>query len=133
MQPKEIKLNIEGEPIPQGRPRFVRCGNFVKTYDPAKSKTWKELVKWHALIQKAQPLDGPIEINMQFYFSRPKSIPKHIHHHTKRPDLDNCVKAIQDALQSVCFTDDAQIIRVTASKQYSNTPGVVVMIRPVQN
>jgi len=49
---------------------------------------------------------------------------------SKRPDLDNLGKAVKDALQSVCYRDDAQIVNVTMDKHFGDKPGVVVAIWP---
>lgn len=38
--------------------------------------------------------------------------------HTKRPDLDNVVKAIKDGANGVVWKDDSQVDDVRASKRY---------------
>jgi len=48
-----IDFFVYGNPVAQGRPRFARRGNFVATYDPKESKSWKETVKWQAIENKA--------------------------------------------------------------------------------
>ena len=53
--------------------------------------------------------------------------------HTSKPDADNVAKAILDACNGVVFRDDSQIVMLTATKEFSETPGVRVVIREVQN
>lgn len=38
---------------------------------------------------------------------------------TVRPDLDNLVKLVLDALNGVAYADDSQIVRIHAFKKYS--------------
>lgn len=44
-----LSFFVTGSSVAQGRPRFRRTGNHVHTYDPAKSKSWKESVRWQAI------------------------------------------------------------------------------------
>ena len=44
----------------------------------------------------------------------------------KRPDLDNYVKMVLDACESVVYIDDKQVVRLRASKVYGETPGIEV-------
>jgi Holliday junction resolvase RusA-like endonuclease len=45
---------------------------------------------------------------------------------TKKPDLDNFLKAILDGMNGIAFTDDARVVALISSKRYSDTPRVVV-------
>ena len=58
----EIKLVIYGEPVAQGRPRFARVGKYVHTYDPQKSKNYKQLVRFW-VTQQLKKIEGfkPLE------------------------------------------------------------------------
>jgi Holliday junction resolvase RusA-like endonuclease len=47
---------------------------------------------------------------------------------TKKPDIDNVVKSIFDALNKVAFNDDTQIISLSVRKFYSEHPRVEVTI-----
>ena len=49
-------------------------------------------------------------------------------HHTKKPDVDNLVKAVKDALKGLLYQDDAQIIHLEASKAYGPEPGVTIAL-----
>lgn len=114
----EINLTIYGNPVPQGRPRFKRVGNFVKTYDPEKSKNWKESIRWQAIQQKAPMLSGALSMRLEFWLFRPKSMPKKVFYPVKKPDMDNLLKAVQDALERICYERDSQIIQVEMIKHY---------------
>lgn len=41
-----MEIVIYGEPVPQGRPKFASFGGHVHAYDPAKSKNYKQLVRF---------------------------------------------------------------------------------------
>ena len=75
---KELKIVIYGEPVPQGRPRFARMGNYVHAYDPQKSKDYKRLVRlW--VTERLKKIDGfkPYEnalcVDLTFYVGIPSS------------------------------------------------------------
>lgn len=124
-----ITFTVYGSPVAQGRPRFFRRGNHVGTYDPAKSKAWKSEVRRQAIEQKAYIQDGPLSLSLRFILLRPKSLPKKVQHHIKKPDLDNLVKGVVDALTGICYKDDSGIILISASKSYGEQPCVTVEIR----
>lgn len=52
-------------------------------------------------------------------------------HPTARPDLDNFLKAVLDAINGVVVADDAQVIEIAARKTYSVTPKTVLTIHPI--
>lgn len=121
-------ITIIGNPIAQGRPKFFRRGSFVGVYDPKESKSWKENIKLQAMMQGAKKLDGGISMDMIFHMPMPKSLKKKILKsnlaHTKKPDLDNLVKAVKDALKGICYADDSQIAHLNVRKIYSLSPRV---------
>lgn len=45
-----------------------------------------------------------------------------------KPDIDNLIKAVLDALNGIAYTDDSKISSVYASKQYRLEPSVTVAI-----
>jgi Holliday junction resolvase RusA-like endonuclease len=47
---------------------------------------------------------------------------------TKRPDVSNVIKIIEDALNGLAYRDDSQIVRVVGEKYYSDSPRVEVEI-----
>ena len=54
---------------------------------------------------------------------------------TKKPDIDNVIKIITDALNGIAYDDDAQIVSLSATKFYDENPHVDVRlddVRPLQ-
>lgn len=113
---KPITITLEGTPVPKGRPRF---GN-GRAYTPKRTKDYENALK--SLI-KEQNIEGPIEVTLNAIFPRPqrlmpKKYPDGLIKHTKRPDLDNIIKAVLDALNKT-LQDDAQVCTIHAYKYYA--------------
>ena len=119
---------IFGRPIAKKRPRFVRRGKFVSTYNCQETEEGRWL--WEAKGQIHKMLTGPITMKCNFFFARPKS---HFgtgknHNklkssaptfHTQTPDIDNLQKFVKDCLNGIAYKDDCQIIYVEASKMWA--------------
>src|SRR4029077_10610387 len=65
-----------------------------------------------------------VRLTVAFYLPRPKSLARSVHSHIKKPDLDKCVRAIQDALAKIVYRDDAQIVELLAAKLYAEVAEV---------
>jgi len=132
-----IKFTIPGEPVAKGRARStVRMGR-VAHYTPEKTARYENLVRLaaHQAMSGRAPSDGPIQLIVHAFLTIPGSwsakkqqeaamgrLPP-----TKRPDLDNIVKAIKDGLNGVAWKDDSQVIHLHAHKLYGD-PRVEVTI-----
>ncbi|WP_353990066.1 RusA family crossover junction endodeoxyribonuclease [Pediococcus argentinicus] len=135
-----IKIVIPGEPVPQGRPRFVSRGKFVQTYDPKKSKDYKKMV---ANIVKEQyqskPTKKAVHVELNVYRPIQKSITKKIRDlrlsGADRPivkgDIDNYFKAVTDACTGLIWADDAQIVSTKSNKWYSDNPRVELFVEEI--
>jgi len=131
-------FTVYGTPVGKGRPRFRNTGKFVQAYTPEKTAAYETLVKL-AYQQEhggAPLLAGALHMRIEAYFPIPKAtskknIEKMLHGdilHTKKPDADNVIKAIADALNGVAYADDSAISSLTVMKKYSDTPRVEIMI-----
>lgn len=139
----KIQFTVIGDPVAQGRPRFARRGNFVTTYDPEKSKNFKETVKWQAIENGANKklLEGPLKMTLVFRLQRPKGHhgkkglrPSAPTHHITKPDLDNLTKGIKDALEGICYARDQQVCEGYQRKEYSvagRPPGILITIEEI--
>lgn len=129
------QLTIDGVPVAKGRPRLGRYG----TYTPKKTQEYEEYVKmcWVAKYGSIQPSEQPLEMNIVFYMPIPKSYSKKQRAEilngrlkpTKKPDIDNLIKSVLDALNGLAYADDSQIIKVTAVKRYAETGSMELTIK----
>ena len=134
------KLIIPGEPVAQGRPRFCRVGGFVRAYDPDKSRRYKELVRLVALRQwqGLTPLEGPLALSLLVYRAIPKGFAKKQAQAAAagelrpitRPDLDNYLKGLKDALKGLAWHDDSQVVAYAPpfGKFYAQNPRVELTV-----
>lgn len=51
---------------------------------------------------------------------------------TKKPDSDNIIKIILDALNGVCYHDDAQIYSINFEKKYAEIPETKIIIKEIE-
>lgn len=115
-----MRFSIPTEPVPKLRPRTVRKGG-LRTFTPAKTLAFEQTVRLCAQAAGCRPLEGPVSIYAEFYFTLPSSLhrkrkPVLKRWHTKKPDLDNCLKALLDGLEGCCFVSDAQVASIHAYK-----------------
>ena len=87
-------------------------------------KKIKEIAKTHI----PNPSIRPISLILVFHIKKPKTVKRL--YPTVRPDLDNYEKSILDALNGVAYKDDAQVVTVLKSKQYTENeePNVEILI-----
>lgn len=121
-----LRFTAYGVPQPKGSAKaFVPKGwtRAVVTSDNVKNKGWQQLVAEaasHALGREARGLHtSPVHLSVAFYLPRPKSLPRKVTEHLKKPDLDKLVRSVKDALTKVVWQDDSQVTQITASKTYA--------------
>lgn len=133
-----LKFQVSGIPKAQPRVKAFRRGNHAGVYDPGTADGWKLLVREEA--RKAwdgKQFMGPVKVEIEFLMPRPKA---HCNknglkigaplYHTSKPDLDNLLKAVFDALTNLgVWQDDSQIATVLAEKYYCyETPCALISI-----
>jgi Holliday junction resolvase RusA-like endonuclease len=120
-----IKLTIPGIPVAKARPRVGRNGH---AFTPQKTVNYENLVQYTYMDQaEGQKLEGPLRMDIMFFFPIPKSYSKKrreairrmTEQHTKKPDIDNCIKSITDALNKFAYDDDSQVVEISARKYYT--------------
>jgi Holliday junction resolvase RusA-like endonuclease len=125
-----VKCFVEGIPKPLPRPRVVSKGGKVWAYTPK-----RYLEEWYnkmllAVREQYQmiPSEEAVKVCMRFLFPIPKN-GKRQRRFTRRPDLDNLIKGVLDALSKAnVWKDDAQVVEIQAVKEYSETPGAWIEV-----
>lgn len=135
-----IEFTVYGEPVAQGRPRATTINGRVKMYDPKKSSEYKNYIRLVASQHAPKELlDGPLQLDVKIYKPTLKSFSKKkkemaeqgVLRPTTKPDVDNYVKAIKDALKNVIWKDDSQVVDLQVSKYYSEKPRIEVKIEQI--
>ena len=134
-----IAFTVPGEAVAKGRPRSTKRGVM---YTPEKTRAYEDYVR--SVASQYAPNDllkGALEMDLHFFFQRPKSLPKRVVHNIKKIDVDNSAKAIMDSLEprkrpkksqnpleGAIYENDAQIVSLWVTKGYSLSPRVEVKI-----
>jgi len=126
-----ISFFVAGVPTPQGSVRaFVVKGKPILTSSNKNLADWRRLVSDVAQ-QYACMIEGPVKLNVGFILPRPKSLPKKVQWHLKKPDLDKLVRSVCDSLTGIMWQDDSQIVTIQATKSYAanaESTGVLIEI-----
>lgn len=137
-----VFIKVLGEPVGKGRPRFSTKGGFPRAYTPAKTESYQKSIKAEYL-ENYIPLlfapNTPLLIIVNAFMPIPKSTSKknrismlegHIRP-MKKPDADNILKAVMDALNGVAYEDDKQLVSTTCNKWYSEVPRTEIIIEEI--
>ena len=118
--------------IQQERKRHVKRGQWQRRVDTREAADWKVRAAAWALqaMQEAhlQPLDGPLVLEATWYRPKPQSWRKADNLPHKKPDLDNYVKLLNDALNGIVFVDDARIVTALLRKRFDAQERVEVRV-----
>jgi Holliday junction resolvase RusA-like endonuclease len=133
-----ITVIIAGEPVAKGRPRATRRGIL---YTPAATRKFEAHGRLAAQLAMdgRPPIEAPVRIELLVELPVPASWSKrksadaitgHVRP-TSRPDVDNYLKALLDAINTIVVADDAQAVEVYAKKKFGVAPKMVATIFPL--
>ena len=144
----KVELVILGDPVGKQRPKVSMANGVVRTYTPKKTMNYETLIA-HEYMNKYQKrmfdINEPIRANVIVYFGLnkgdygKKGLNKSGREKidnvfaTTHIDIDNVLKAVFDALNSICYPDDKQIVEVFAQKVYTtDTPRVHIELESLR-
>lgn len=131
-----ITITIDGTPVSKLRPRVTKKGI---TFTPAKTRKWENYARLAAQTQMQgfPPLEGALYLRVAATFPIPETWPRWKREqalagkmgHTAKPDGDNVLKAVKDALNGIAWIDDAQVVTHTMGKLYGTKPGIQIEVK----
>lgn len=141
MNQRIMKVTVPGKPLPLNRPRFRRRGKFVQCYNSQteEENNFKNAVK-NALSDEENAFLVDLMKSKKTYYvtlgcifyvpiqsgTSKKMREKKLNNEVrpdKRPDIDNYIKFVLDAIHNVIYTDDACVTEITnTSKRYGEEP-----------
>lgn len=122
------------------RQRFIPgTGNVGPRTDEPDRRDFKARVAYCARQSCPAPMQGPLAVSLTVRKPKPPSWPKKPTGTNpwpwawwKKPDADNYVKCIADALKGIAWHDDAQIVDLHVSKQFGDRDEVVITVTPAR-
>lgn len=136
-----IELWVPGKPRGKDRPRFSKKTGRTFTTQETKDAEASIVTAWY----KAGAItldDGPVSLDLEIRVERPQS------HYLKsgrlnteglrcpeplkqKPDIDNCLKLVMDALNKRAYTDDVRVTQVTARRVWAEEQGLFIRIASI--
>jgi Holliday junction resolvase RusA-like endonuclease len=122
-----------------GAVRMTTRGKYVKE-SAQRYLDYKKFIYYSVLQQinnVYNPIDAAIGVEVVFKMPIPESWSIKQKQeavgspHTKKPDIDNLLKGLFDAVNGLLWIDDNRIARLITSKIYSNEPGIELIIEPI--
>lgn len=121
-------------PRGQGRPRF--SGKVA--YKSGEDKAYEQGIRmaYFAAYPGYHPIGDPVAVDVTAIYPIPDSASKARKSlmlegavlPISRPDVDNILKSVLDALNGAAYTDDKNAVECRIRKVYGNTPGLLVTI-----
>lgn len=139
----EIRIDWSGFPVGKGRPRAFRTrSGGIRTYTPDKTVDFEERIRYaaRAAMDRRGLMETPCRVEVEARFPLPKSARKverlnveagRLVPHTVKPDADNVLKAILDALNGIVYADDRLAYDVRITKRYATEPGITVYVSEI--
>ena len=123
-----MQFTVNAVPIAQPRRRtrvmMIRGRALATNYTPKKApvQDFKASVRMAASeAYQGEPLSGPLTLRCIFILPRPgrlmwktRQMPRE--RHITKPDVDNLLKSVTDALNQLLWRDDSQVAEVFAEK-----------------
>ena len=135
-----VSFTIPGPPQGKARPKVVRIKTGASvTYTPDKTVRYEELtrIRYRAAARGFKFADdAQVGIQIISRYPIPKSKSKRVKaamldgqiKPAKKPDCDNIVKIVCDALNGIAYRDDAQIVLAQVAKEYDDEPKTFVRL-----
>lgn len=136
---RSVSFHVPGKPQGKARARTFRANGITRTVTPENTVLYENLIKDRFL----SVADGvffnrgtPVELRVVARFIPPSSESKKSQQRMlsgevlplKKPDMDNIVKVVADALNGVAYHDDTQVVLVIAKKAYSAVEGLDITV-----
>ncbi|MAM87542.1 MAG: hypothetical protein CME36_09585 [unclassified Hahellaceae] len=132
-------LHLKFDPVGKARARSTKNGHH---FTPEKTRCYERDVAIQAKLamEGRPPTEMPVKLSTAIAFKVPESWPKWKQRDaldgliapTVKPDVDNVLKALKDALNGIVYQDDAQVVEGDFMKFYAVQGYVILTVSEVQ-
>ena len=140
-----LTITVDGVPVAKGRARHTTINGFSRAYTPAKTRNYENWVRMCGVQEMSRTgrstMEDALDLTVVAHVPIPSSWSGKRQRMaaageikpTKRPDLDNFLKAAKDALNGIVWRDDSQIVNLSARKVYGEHPKLVITVEPIRS
>lgn len=132
-------LRIEGRPVGKGRPRFGQG----RTWTPRETVLAEQEIRRAWEEAGAPRVEGALKVLVLLRVTRPQSHftasgglsaagRRHAFPFRQKPDTDNALKLIFDALNSRAWADDVQIVDATVVREWADVPSTLIDVQELE-
>lgn len=137
-----ITFLVEAKPQGKARARtfYDKRADKMRSVTPQQTKSYEDLIRWSYKAAGGQYMgEKLIKVEIQAFYPIPKSWSKKKRNDaifdrirpTTKPDTDNIIKVVLDALNGVAYYDDKQVVSVSCDKYYGETGYLRVKIQEI--
>lgn len=137
-----MQFIVEGRPQGKARARTFynsRAGK-MQSITPEQTKSYEDLIRWKYKAAGGEYYgEKTLQVSIQAYYPIPKGFSKAKVNDaiggnlrpTTKPDCDNIIKVVLDALNGVAYYDDKQVICVSCNKYYGQQGYLLIHINEI--
>ena len=115
----KVEFTVDTTPYPQPRPRIVHR----HAYEPKRITDYKDAIRTIAQIHMKGLAPFSKLVRVSITFRRNERLGSRMF-----GDIDNLTKAVLDALNGICFDDDALVVKLVAEKEDDKHEGVDIIV-----
>ena len=140
-----ITFIVEGKPQGKARARTFYDGRAdkMRSVTPAQTKSYEDLIRWSYKAAGGKYMgEKVVSVDIQAYYPIPKSFSKAKRQEaagssylrpTTKPDCDNIIKVVLDALNGVAYYDDKQVVCVSCNKYYGESGYLCITVEELKD
>lgn len=139
-----ITFIVEGKPQGKARARtfYDKRAEKMRSITPEQTKSYENLIRWkYKAAGGIYHGENTLQVDIQAFYPVPKGFSKAKRNAalngnlrpTTKPDCDNIIKVVLDALNGIAYYDDKQVVSVSCKKFYSEAGFLNIEIQELKN
>lgn len=137
-----MQFIVEGKPQGKARARtfYDKRSGKHRSITPEQTKSYEDLIRWSYRAAGGKYLaEKTLQVAIRAFYPIPKAFSKAKKNAaystflrpTIKPDCDNIIKVVLDALNGVAYYDDKQVVCVSCNKYYADTGYLKIQIEEI--
>ena len=135
-------FTVEGKPQGKARARtfYDKKVGKMRSVTPEQTKSYEDLIRWSYKAAGGQYMgEKVLQVSIRAFYPIPSSFSKKKRdaalcgeiRPTTKPDCDNVIKVVLDALNGVAYYDDKQVVYVCCNKFYADQGSLRISITEI--